>query len=180
MNIKPIETSYKGYRFRSRLEARWAVFFDGLRVVTWEYEKEGYVLEDGTYYLPDFWFPFDKDNYFSGKGAFVEIKPNSPSIEERSKLELLNKGTEHTVMCFWGIPDPNDFHATIYKNGKCQMVDGMYSDQYQCLYTADGNRIHCLIYNFLWLMTPDFFKRSLVNDASNAAKSARFEYGEKG
>ena len=27
-SIKPIETNYKGYRFRSRLEARWAVFFD--------------------------------------------------------------------------------------------------------------------------------------------------------
>lgn len=26
-NIKAIETEYKGYRFRSRLEARWAVFF---------------------------------------------------------------------------------------------------------------------------------------------------------
>lgn len=26
--IKPIETRYKGCRFRSRPEARWAVFFD--------------------------------------------------------------------------------------------------------------------------------------------------------
>ena len=26
--IKAIPTEYKGYRFRSRLEARWAVFFD--------------------------------------------------------------------------------------------------------------------------------------------------------
>ena len=28
MEINPIETVYNGYRFRSRLEARWAVFFD--------------------------------------------------------------------------------------------------------------------------------------------------------
>lgn len=35
--IKAIETSYKGYRFRSRTEARWAVFFDALGV-RWEYE----------------------------------------------------------------------------------------------------------------------------------------------
>lgn len=28
--MKAIETRYKGYRFRSRLEARWAVFFDAL------------------------------------------------------------------------------------------------------------------------------------------------------
>ncbi len=41
--MKPIETEYKGYRFRSRLEARWAVFFDACGV-DWEYEPEGYRL----------------------------------------------------------------------------------------------------------------------------------------
>src|SRR5262245_3495425 len=35
--IQPIETIYRGYRFRSRLEARWAVFFQTLGV-PWEYE----------------------------------------------------------------------------------------------------------------------------------------------
>lgn len=53
MDIKPIETEYKGYKFRSRLEARWAVFFDEIGA-KWEYEPEGYVLNDGTMYLPDF------------------------------------------------------------------------------------------------------------------------------
>jgi len=50
--ITPIETNYKGYRFRSRLEARWAVFFEkrGLR---WEYEPEGFKFE-AISYLPDF------------------------------------------------------------------------------------------------------------------------------
>lgn len=40
---KAIQTVYKGYKFRSRLEARWAVFFDALGI-TWQYEKEGYEL----------------------------------------------------------------------------------------------------------------------------------------
>ena len=31
--LKPIETIYNGYRFRSRLEARWAV--------SWHLKKEG-------------------------------------------------------------------------------------------------------------------------------------------
>ena len=52
-DIKPIETYYNGYRFRSRLEARWAVFFDALGV-KYEYEPEGFDLGDGLYYLPDF------------------------------------------------------------------------------------------------------------------------------
>ena len=33
--FKAIETKYKGFRFRSRLEARWAVFFDALGI-EWE------------------------------------------------------------------------------------------------------------------------------------------------
>ena len=51
--MKAIETEYKGYKFRSRLEARWAVFFDiiGIR---WEYEPAGIVLSEGPPYLPDF------------------------------------------------------------------------------------------------------------------------------
>jgi hypothetical protein len=65
VTIQAIETRYAGCRFRSRLEARWAVFFDyaGIR---WEYEPQGYRLSDGTTYLPDFlltdpsWYGFGK------------------------------------------------------------------------------------------------------------------------
>lgn len=65
--IKPIETVYNGYRFRSRLEARWAVFFDALNI-EYEYEPEGFSF-DGTEYLPDFYLP-DHEMY-------VEIKNTS-------------------------------------------------------------------------------------------------------
>lgn len=41
--FKAVQTEYKGYLFRSRLEARWAVFFDTLGI-QWEYEPEGIVL----------------------------------------------------------------------------------------------------------------------------------------
>ena len=51
--IKAIQTKYKGYLFRSRLEARWAVFFDCCGV-EYEYEPEGYDLGNGLMYLPDF------------------------------------------------------------------------------------------------------------------------------
>jgi hypothetical protein len=32
MAVRAIKTEYKGYLFRSRLEARWAVFFDVLSI----------------------------------------------------------------------------------------------------------------------------------------------------
>lgn len=54
--IRAIQTSYAGYKFRSRLEARWAVFFDAAGI-PFEYEPEGLILSDGSYYLPDFYLP---------------------------------------------------------------------------------------------------------------------------
>jgi hypothetical protein len=45
MIIKAIETSYKGYRFRSRLEARWAIYFDAIGI-PWQYEPEGFDLTE--------------------------------------------------------------------------------------------------------------------------------------
>ena len=52
-SIPAIETFYRGCRFRSRLEARWAVFFQTLGL-SWEYEPEGFTLSTKVPYLPDF------------------------------------------------------------------------------------------------------------------------------
>ncbi len=73
MTIKAIETRYAGCRFRSRLEARWAVFFDTLGV-RWEYEPEGLLFDDGTRYLPDFRLP-DLRIWFEVKGDPWPIDP---------------------------------------------------------------------------------------------------------
>jgi hypothetical protein len=62
--IQPLETEYRGCRFRSRTEARWAVFFETLGV-PWQYEPEGYALPIGNY-LPDFLLNHE---------LFIEIKP---------------------------------------------------------------------------------------------------------
>jgi nucleoside 2-deoxyribosyltransferase len=81
--IKAIQTVYKGYKFRSRLEARWAVFFDALGL-EWEYEPEGFDLGDGVWYLPDFRVKV-RDKFYSD--VFFEIKAKNnftPSIVKRS------------------------------------------------------------------------------------------------
>lgn len=54
--MRAIETKHNGILFRSRLEARWAIFFDQLRI-RWEYEYEGYESKEMGRYLPDFYFP---------------------------------------------------------------------------------------------------------------------------
>lgn len=69
MTMKPIETLYNGYRFRSRLEARWAVFFDSLGI-EYEYEPEGVDI-GGVRYLPDFYLP-ESRSFFEVKGVMSE------------------------------------------------------------------------------------------------------------
>lgn len=69
--MKAIETTYSGVRFRSRLEARWAVFFDALGI-KWEYEPEAFKLSDGTCYLPDFRLSYPSPHV---GGAWLEVKP---------------------------------------------------------------------------------------------------------
>ena len=78
-----IRTRYSGILFRSRLEARWAVFFDALGV-KWEYEKEGYELPSGRY-LPDFFLP---------DWGWVEIKGQEPTGQEQCLLLELVGATQ--------------------------------------------------------------------------------------
>ncbi len=53
MKKKAIPTTYKGIRFKSRLEANCALLLDSLGW-DWKYEPESFLLSDGTHYCPDF------------------------------------------------------------------------------------------------------------------------------
>jgi hypothetical protein len=79
--IKAIETKYNGHKFRSRLEARWAVLFDSLGF-KWEYEKEGYDLGEIGWYLPDFYLP--------EFNCWIEIKGDSPSDNDLEKCQIFS------------------------------------------------------------------------------------------
>ena len=99
MNVKP--TEYAGVLFRSRLEARWAVFFDTLGI-RWEYEYERFSTifeEEELSYLPDFYLK-DYDTWVEVKHEYSEeehelirkifasnllpIKTQSPGVEPNS------------------------------------------------------------------------------------------------
>lgn len=97
MTPRAIETRYNGYRFRSRLEARWAVFFDAVGV-RYEYEREGYDLGEAGWYLPDFWLP--------GQNAWVEIKPDVlPDLRVvQRQLYTLATVTESPALLICGGP----------------------------------------------------------------------------
>jgi hypothetical protein len=130
MTIKAIETHYKGFRFRSRLEARYAVFFDQAGA-NWDYEQEGYNL-DGEYYLPDF-----KVNKLIDKNGvdvplWFEIKPElqdcqSDDVNRASLLmgRLVSNTNRAGFLCF-GPPHKAIIvmfePAPEFSNGVCRNV----------------------------------------------------------
>jgi hypothetical protein len=103
--INPVETIYKGIRFRSRLEARWAVFIDALNF-KFVYEPDGYDLE-GTWYLPDFWVPDWK--------AFLEIKPENPTQDHMQKCQRLSTLTGNRALLITGQPWIDEYSVFLFE-----------------------------------------------------------------
>jgi hypothetical protein len=100
--MKSIETAYRGYRFRSRLEARWAVFFDALSI-RWQYEPEGFDMGEDGRYLPDFFLP----GFSCNPGLYVEVKPY-PGIFGKARRFAELSG--HSVLLLTGPPDFINYH----------------------------------------------------------------------
>ena len=88
MDLKPIETIYNGNRFRSRLEARWALYFD-LMCVQYQYEPEGFEC-DGERYLPDFYIQ-ESDVYIEIKSIGALSIDNDEILDGREKAHKYNK-----------------------------------------------------------------------------------------
>ena len=104
MTIKAIETVYNGYKFRSRLEARWAVFFDAMGI-EYEYEPQGFDLGELGWYLPDFWLP--------QVGMWAEVKGAPFTDEERQKCEAIALGAECSVLMLDGPPAARNYWAFV-------------------------------------------------------------------
>lgn len=111
--LKSIDTYYNGYLFRSRLEARWAVFYDSLGI-KYEYEKEGYNLSCG-WYLPDFWLP--ELEYW------IEIKGQEATQQEMLKVRILCLESSHSVFIFdQGAIEIDDGRNPMLNNAKAFFI----------------------------------------------------------
>jgi hypothetical protein len=93
-NLTAIPTTYRGVHFRSRLEARWAVFFDALGI-RWEYECRLF-SRDEVYYLPDFHLP--------GHDAWGEVKPEALDAASWRKAKLLVRQARRPLLLLVGLP----------------------------------------------------------------------------
>ena len=170
VELKPIQTEYRGYRFRSRLEARWAVFFDAAKI-EWEYEREGFELPSGRY-LPDFWLPTRHIEEYPDAGTWVDIKPRQWADERESllkRMEELTIASKHTSMIFSG--DPGDFYTLSFSYSRREWLKYSIDDiaEWPSEYHTKGEW-------FTSMAVPGYIGNAAA--AIKAARSARFEFGE--
>lgn len=153
-----IETEYRGHLFRSRLEARFAVFFDCLRC-EWLYEPEGFSLPSGRY-LPDFFLPRVRG------GTWIEVKPwgmrsffgfaqARGSVYERDpryeEFGGLAHEMGHDFFIAYGIPSLSYFDSADYRS--CGMLENSFDPFMWCVcpcgktlgieFDGRGGRVNC-------------------------------------
>jgi hypothetical protein len=157
--IKPIPTRYRGCFYRSRLEARWAVFFDSIGI-KYLYEPEGFII-DGERYLPDFYLP---DMYL-----WIEIKPFIPPSEEwmRKYIRFADKvfprslfgmiygspwitasglyasDTQYAVKLFDSLLIPGGYNALFTECRKCGSILLCDSVAYHCPESRYSDNVSC-------------------------------------
>lgn len=177
--IQAIETVYNNYRFRSRLEARWAVYFHAMGW-DFEYEKEGYDL-GGAFYLPDFWLPL--------VSMWAEVKPDRFSAMELEKCRLLTQGTKFPCLMLSGLPQARAYPAWTWIE---HPIYGSEDDPFEVIgqrpetleiveyvvsnlkgYAQRERRFYCNPSELPWHWEG-------MQGAIDAARQVRFEHGEHG
>lgn len=226
--ITAIETEYLGYKFRSRLEARWAVFFTEAHI-PFEYEPEGYEIGmerhaegcriynrergqfldedyecmcDGgrTKYLPDFWLPETE--------TWVEVKGSWKAFNLQTLMDAVDwgcglpktsysLGTTRGLLLLGSIPNVRRktpahlilqhdsggyINATSFmlSRGVAATTNSRSMGYFDSLTEYDSDlkdRLESYWSNYYtWFSLID----SRIKVAYQAARMARFEYGQRG
>lgn len=180
--IRAIETVYAGCRFRSRLEARWAVYFDSLGW-SWDYEPEGFELLGGRY-LPDFKVhvipalcPCPRHDELP-RHEWFEVKGQEPTEREIAlALELsIATGEQVTIVC--DIPRPRGM-AQI-QGWRARRFGQIHPNRFFTHGGGDDDQCNGDVEMAAWLVSVGMNRNSRLLAAATAARSARFEFGESG
>jgi hypothetical protein len=202
LTIAAVPTPYRGCLFRSRLEARWAVFFDTLKV-PWLYEPQRYYVGmSGRTYLPDFYLPDSR--------TWVEVKGSVDSIDWQLLADAVDWGcglpytknsfgTSRGLLLLGPVP-PVAIHSPVHvilQHDKGGWVNGAWFLYEQIISEPDDSKD--LQFDSSWgdglgedaqawikrMLTreyiyPDQVLTDYVAKAYRAARSARFEHGQYG
>lgn len=193
-DFKPIETIYNGYRFRSRLEARWAVFFDAMGI-DYEYESEGYEIDfaDGSTlrYLPDFWLP-EYSLHAEVKGCSCRGQIPQDDAEKMSWMIDFDGPCANGIILLGNIPDPKNATRMSwavwrwYGEGlEYGYIDDDYPRMEYFFAIDDQNAPHSFDENDDLNLTSTMFIDEIGRTPSSRAaialmkaRQARFEHGE--
>lgn len=191
--IPAIETTYAGCRFRSRLEARWAVFFDHLGI-PWQYEPQGYVVA-GRPYLPD--FLLSCGTWIEVKGAEGELD-HALMLAAAAQLPTASARVEHgpALMILGPIPDPPvrgdigwlGLDPSVPPGETEPIVSGAwfgfdaYHKNHRPWFLCNTSSAPPNETDADWLSpaVDEYEPGGDASDAYRAARSARFEHGESG
>lgn len=165
--VKAIETVYAGCRFRSRIEARWAVVFDHLRI-NWQFEAQGFALPSGDRYLPDFMIMGVGDRQF-----YAEIKGQQmPDTREFSVASEINIYLAPLIILAGDIPRRRgDGTGWIFEAS--QRSEDEYAGDWSMV-TPEKALIFGACGEIADVCIPGY------EEAVTAGRSARFEHGESG
>lgn len=182
--IKAIDTEYNGFLFRSRLEAKFGVFFDALGA-EWIYENEGFWLSPKEKYLPDFYFP--------KQDMYAEVKPVRFTFAEHSKCKRLALLTGSIVVELVGLPSMDMMNVIIpalhyicpvygqqyaYKDKrshKCKC--GAYHSLFKTINECEGVMVFSKTQSIAYGNTDDDYSR--LDYAIRKAIQYRFEHKHK-
>lgn len=92
--MKALPSIFRGVTYRSRVEARWAIFLHELGVKA-QWEPDGFDL-GGVPYMPDF--------YVIAWDIYIEVKGAVPTGAERHKCQLLAEASGKPVLLAIGDP----------------------------------------------------------------------------
>lgn len=161
---QPLPSMYKGHRCRSRLEARWCVMFDEIRIEYW-YEPEGFRLAIGSCYLPDFYLP--------QVNSFAEVKADLLTPTELAKAESLCLETGKKLILLVGPPAFKTYPAIYPDCGYISTTDVLLDvDFHGRDYYTNERRLFASCGDG-WVSEEDFSKEYRM--AVYAARAARFE-----
>jgi hypothetical protein len=174
-------SSFRGTSYRT--EARWAVFFDSLGL-KWDYEAEGYVLPDGTWYLPDFKLILSPDQLI-----YCEIKPeefDDFNDEELAKLRHLSNQLNCDVLLLTGVPDYRAYQQILPHTEQNALSLAFFQDYAPYVRTVDQYWLQLLRFDeTTGRMFFEMDERRLGKafgrnylEAVKSARAARFEHGE--
>jgi hypothetical protein len=161
--VKPIETSYKGVLFRSRLEAKWAAFFDLLEW-SWKYEPV-----DLRGWSPDFFI-------------FVRRKSRSPLRGHFREMKLLAEVKPYTsVDQFYG--HQCEEHLYGHPDFDCEACVGLGIDPTCCLLhlesDSEGSHGPC-DFDYLVNPWPDFGMQDVMDIWAQASNAVRWVFDSQG